>query len=628
MRRACSCIALVLVIAACGREDIELLDAGGPDGGGPYIPGLVSMTVTPPDTSVVIDDLAITRDVQYAAEGRFEDGSSRDITDEVAWGVDNPAPGAIVAGGLWTSSNAAGGPVLVAAQANGMTETADLAVILQVEIDDPTFPPPPGAEDLFDDPVVTGDATRSPRVVYPAHEVMFPLNVYRILFQHDTGAGNDVFQLRFVSAYLDMKVYTTSDRWQADAVTWGFLALTNAGSEVEMTVSAIDLEATGTVWASAPITLAFSRSNVEGAIYYWSTSSEGVMKGVISQPAPTKFYTQAPDTTCVACHTVSRNGQRMTVGYDGERLQEITIPDRDVVIPAGQYDAGWSTFSPDASRLVIASAGALTLLDADTGSPIGLGGGAVPTGGALATHPDWSPIGDHVAVAVCERASDDKSVEGCSIGRIPFFGDTWGPLEILVPAAGGMDNNYFPRYSPDGNWIVYVHATGKSKDQPTAELRLIRAEGGTPIALTRANQRVGPLDGQIDLANTMPTWAPSTHPGTQWLALSSIRPYGKIVTGADQLWVVALDLSLAPDADPSYAAFWLPLQDAVERNHRAFWALDADVPCEATTEVCDGFDNDCDGVVDEDCVPCAEPELCFDHLDNNCNGEIDELCVD
>jgi hypothetical protein len=627
MRRSWIVI-VIAVLGGCGREDVELLDAGSPDGGGPIIPGLVSMTVSPADATVVIDDLAIRQGQQYRAEGTFEDGSTRDVTAEVAWGVDNLAPGDIADDGLWTSSNAAGGPVTVAAQANGMTETADLAVVLRPVIDDPAFPPPPGSDDRFDDPVTPGDATRSPRIVYPAHEVMFPLDVYRVLFQYDQGTDNDVYQLRFVSAYLDMKVYTTSDRWQADAVTWGFLAVSNAGGAVEMTVSAVDLDAPGTVWASAPITIEFSRSEVEGAIYYWSTSSEGVMKGVISQPAPSKLYTEAPDTTCVACHTVSRDGRRMAVGYDGERLQEITVPGREVVIPAGGYDAGWSTFSPDASRLVIASAGAMTLLDADTGEPIGAGGGAVPTGGALATHPDWSPLGDALVMAVCTRASDDKNVEGCSIGRIAYVGDAWGPLEILVPAAGGDDNNYFPRYSPDGQWIVYVNATGKSKDQPTAELRLIPAAGGTPRTLARANRRVGPLDGQTGLANTMPTWAPSTHPGTQWLALSSIRPYGKIVTGADQLWVVALDLSVGPGEDPSRAAFWLPLQDAAERNHRAFWALDADVPCQATAEVCDGFDNDCDGVVDDDCAPCAEPEICFDHLDNNCNGVIDELCVE
>ncbi|THB71084.1 MAG: hypothetical protein D6E12_01815, partial [Desulfovibrio sp.] len=64
------------------------------------------------------------------------------------------------------------------------------------------------------------------------------------------------------------------------------------------------------------------------------------------------------------------------------------------------------------------------------------------------------------------------------IYRIPFNGGAGGEA---VPIPGASDNgrsNYWPRYSPDGKWLVYTQADNAMMNQPNSDLHIIPAEGG------------------------------------------------------------------------------------------------------------------------------------------------------
>ena len=496
------------------------------------------------------------------------------------------------------------------------------------------------------------DAAREPGIIYPSHETMFPINVSRI--RHDwLAAGSDLFELRFVGPNTTVTVYTASLTWTPTEEQWDWIAESNRGASVELSIAGLDTASPSDAWSSAAITLLFSETAVEGAIYYWSTGTKGIMRATVSNPIPEKFYTDpaAVDAeTCVACHTLSRDGTRLAVGYNGEKLREVSVPDRETIVPTGVMApapdpmpkpkpgmmagegmaSAWTTFSPDGEMLLVAANGILTLIDSDTGETIGDDAGVVPIPAAtVATHPDWAATGDRVAIAL-GTSGGNKEIEAGSIAILSYDAGAWGEAEVVIASEGVSDNNFFPVWSPDSKYLAYVHAEGKSKDAVTAELRLFEVASEKVISMLRLNQRVNNQDGVLGIGNSMPTWAPSTQQGTFWLAFSSLRAYSNVRPQddkEDQIWIAAVD----PAADdPGYAGFWAPFQSIDEGNHRAFWTHASDDTQCRCVDVCgDALDNDCNGTADEDsCSECAAEEICDDGIDNDCDCVVDDCNVE
>ncbi|RLB39623.1 MAG: hypothetical protein DRH30_09600, partial [Deltaproteobacteria bacterium] len=271
---------------------------------------------------------------------------------------------------------------------------------------------PVGTDSLFDaamrNPPATNDANES-AIVYPSHETMFPVNVSRVRFEWTEPAADLAYELRFDGDATAVSIYTTGSSWSPTEEEWDWVAESNRGGAVRFTVTALDLDDPAQAWTSNPIDVFISEGAVPGAIYYWSTGTSGIMRARIEDSISQKFYTDpdAPDAEeCVACHTVSRDGRRMAMGYGGEALRTIDIDSFDVLVPKpaqAERKIGWSTFSPDGELLLVSEKGVLRLLDTESGEPVGDNAGVVPLpAGKLANMPDWSALGDKVAFAMTE----------------------------------------------------------------------------------------------------------------------------------------------------------------------------------------------------------------------------------
>jgi len=117
------------------------------------------------------------------------------------------------------------------------------------------------------------------------------------------------------------------------------------------------------------------------------------------------------------------------------------------------------------------------------------------------TSPAWSPDGETIvfargrAPASLWQALGDRpfldappGVDIHTLNRrhpmrfdlwtVPFNGGRGGVARPLKGAVGGGASHYFPRYSPDGRWIVFCRAETGLVSQPGSRLVMIPAGGG------------------------------------------------------------------------------------------------------------------------------------------------------
>ena len=151
---------------------------------------------------------------------------------------------------------------------------------------------------------------------------------------------------------------------------------------------------------------------------------------------------------------------------------------------------------------------------------------------------------------------------------------------VVSNACVGRESFANPMFSPDSRGSIFPRRLRKRRDASSEVILARPRRTHQRHALTRANTQVG--DKTLSrLQNGMPTWAPSHDADIGWIAFTSVRDYGLVLTqgskiGAQlrQLWIAAVDFNAIANGDASFPAFRLPAQDLDENNHRPFWTVD------------------------------------------------------
>ncbi len=410
-------------------------------------------------------------------------------------------------------------------------------------------------------------------VDYPLNGTVFPPEIHPPTFRWvnlDTGSDRWLLSFEFKDELGRMIFQTRSTELAFTTKDWESIKERSSGTTATAHIFGINHSAPTIIRGHGKITFETSKDKVGAPLFYrevkppFGEAARDLSRirwrfDSISSNSPRIVLSNPP--VCGSCHSFSRNGKClvMDMDYAGNKgsyavvqVKEQTVITADEINTwddykkkSNKYTNGFlAQVSPD-GRYVVGMVndlfvitqnnfvdfffpvrGILVVYDRENETYYPLHGADDPE--YVQGNPCWSPDGKAI-VFIRAKASDYqydtddyfltpeegleylKTIDGFryDLYRISFNDGAGGIAEPLTGASNNGMSNFFPKYSPDGNWIVYCQAKSFMMLQPDSKLHIIPAGGGESRRMLCNNR----------MMNSWHSWSPNS----RWLVFASKR---------------------------------------------------------------------------------------------------------
>jgi hypothetical protein len=582
-----------------GDGDLETGSSGVGDGDGDSGPLLdmpeeimvVDLRIEPANVVIEVVDGVVPAQFDFTAIATNNKGDENPVDASGVWLFDrldiaelDPAIGGLTATGLL------GGQGTMSFSYAGLEAEADVTVKLKYTLD-------PNGIDPVAKAALDGGPQPDPAVtlLYPYNFTVFPRGLLGPTVQWNGGNDTDIYKLHIESSTFELDWYgpvPNPSRWDFPKMpTDIWLKLTDSiAGDLSFELrrwDGVSAYTTGTqFWSIAP-------ANLAGVIYYWAVNQGDVLRIQPGAAAPEQFLQKPPGATCLACHSVSRDGTTIVASQHGGYSPWATFNADGANIFASDSASGFQAISPDGQWILwgqsndgfLGQPSYMVLSPRDSVTQAA----QMWQASGWPVHPAWSPDGTKVSYGVRTDGNwldfNNSTLWVVDVDtNIPQFSN---PVQIVGNDVDRPTVSY-PTWAPDSEQIAFGRATQARTRGAQGELWMVHGDGQFPVRLDLANG-IGHISPAEVSQNYEPTFVPVASGGYFWLVFVSERTYGNTLTNQDpvtrtkQLWVSAININAAPGSDPSHPAFWLPGQELNNNNMRGYAALNE---CKELGEIC------------------------------------------